>query len=473
MSVSKKFRLIFSMLTLLTFIVGATSVFQLRNVAQDTNDIYNNYLTSLVNLSKMDHALQEVLIFQKSHIIEQDDDKARSYEKAILKDLNKLETAMKAFAVTLDEGLETDTYNEFKAIIDELIKINDNILENSRENNDDVADDLSNHKYQPLHMKAEDLLGVMTQTNIDGSAESFHHSERTYVTSIVIIFVLTLIFVGSIIFIMLYIRKNLTTPLQQATAGIQELANQNNNVTLDVDENREDEIGDLAKAFNSLLKTSKQLDALKEEDEKQRIAAQERSNNVNALTQDFDLDVRGVIEAVSAAANEMESSAYAMSEQVTKSSDVAEEAKNKAITTSNEVNNLVLAASKIESVVTMISDVAEKTNLLALNASIESARAGEAGKGFAVVADEVKKLATETVSATEEISKEVAGIQTATKESEQAIQEILEVIDRINEISASVEVSVKEQGTATTDLAEQATILSESVDSFITNIKSE
>jgi methyl-accepting chemotaxis protein len=104
-------------------------------------------------------------------------------------------------------------------------------------------------------------------------------------------------------------------------------------------------------------------------------------------------------------------------------------------------------------VVKLITAIAEQTNLLALNATIEAARAGEAGRGFAVVAQEVKALAAQTAKATDEISSQIAGMQSATGESVAAIKEIGTTINRISEIASTIAAAVEEQGAATQEIA--------------------
>src|SRR5205823_8176882 len=97
--------------------------------------------------------------------------------------------------------------------------------------------------------------------------------------------------------------------------------------------------------------------------------------------------------------------------------------------------------------------IAAQTNLLALNATIEAARAGEAGRGFAVVANEVKALAGQTANATEEIGAQIAGMQTATRDSVAAIKAIGSTIDRISTIAGTVAAAVEKQGAATREIA--------------------
>jgi len=142
-----------------------------------------------------------------------------------------------------------------------------------------------------------------------------------------------------------------------------------------------------------------------------------------------------------------------ISRQVQESAKISGEAVKQARDTDARINALSQAAGRIGDVVKLITAIAEQTNLLALNATIEAARAGEAGRGFAVVASEVKQLASQTAKATDEISTQIAGMQTATQESVAAIKEIGGTIARISEIASTIAAAVEEQGAATQEIA--------------------
>ena len=125
------------------------------------------------------------------------------------------------------------------------------------------------------------------------------------------------------------------------------------------------------------------------------------------------------------------------------------------------VKNLGIAAQEISTVTETITSISAQTNLLALNATIEAARAGAAGKGFAVVANEIKTLAEQTATATGEIRKKIAGIQSATGSAISDIDKITVIIKDVGEIVTSIASAIEEQATVTREIAaniSQATI---------------
>ncbi|AVO46234.1 methyl-accepting chemotaxis protein [Phreatobacter cathodiphilus] len=159
------------------------------------------------------------------------------------------------------------------------------------------------------------------------------------------------------------------------------------------------------------------------------------------------------VQSVAGAAEEMASSVSEIGRQVEESSRMSGEAVKQAEKADQRIAELSLAAGRIGDVVKLITAIAEQTNLLALNATIEAARAGEAGKGFAVVASEVKQLATQTAKATEEIGAQIATMQAATQDSVSAIKEIGSTIDHLAGIAAAIAAAVEEQGAATQEIS--------------------
>lgn len=176
------------------------------------------------------------------------------------------------------------------------------------------------------------------------------------------------------------------------------------------------------------------------------------------------------VSTIASAMEEMSTSINEVSASCQKESEIAEDAARQVIVTQNDMNKLATSALEIGRVISVISDIADKTNLLALNATIEAASAGDAGKGFAVVANEIKELARQTSNATSEIRELIEKIQEDSGNSAEAMNSITSIIEEVNTISQTIVASVGEQSSATNEMSESVSHANNQASEMATNI---
>ncbi len=158
------------------------------------------------------------------------------------------------------------------------------------------------------------------------------------------------------------------------------------------------------------------------------------------------------VQTVSTAAGQLGDSVQAIEGQLHEATNIVRRASGMAEDANETMGTLASAAQHIDEVVGFIRTIAGQTNLLALNATIEAARAGEAGRGFAVVASEVKALAIQTAKATEEISSQIAEVQSATKRAVDNVGAITAVMGEIDSFTATIASAVNQQNAAAAEI---------------------
>ncbi|MGN6460756.1 MAG: PAS-domain containing protein [Pseudolabrys sp.] len=160
------------------------------------------------------------------------------------------------------------------------------------------------------------------------------------------------------------------------------------------------------------------------------------------------------VETAAAATDELNSSIGEIDQQLAHAGNVVRTAVGEAHGTHQQIDVLARTANEIGDVIKLIRAIAEQTNLLALNATIEAARAGEAGRGFAVVASEVKSLAVQTAKATESIAAQIAAVQSSTAHAVQGIGRIAARMQEIDTCTSTVANAVVQQSAATREIAQ-------------------
>lgn len=179
----------------------------------------------------------------------------------------------------------------------------------------------------------------------------------------------------------------------------------------------------------------------------------EQSSSQSRVVASASEEASGNVATVAAAAEELSASIEEIGKSVSASTTAVAQVNEKSEAAERKVQSLTEYSARIGDIIEVIDGIAEKTNLLSLNATIEAQRAGDAGKGFAVVANEVKQLAMRTTQATEEVSQQIGDIQTATKDTAVALEAIRESINSLTEITTAIAAAIEEQAAATQEIA--------------------
>ncbi|WP_298463761.1 HAMP domain-containing methyl-accepting chemotaxis protein [uncultured Erythrobacter sp.] len=306
-----------------------------------------------------------------------------------------------------------------------------------------------------------------------------------------------------------YLHRTISISLRELTSQMSKLASGDKDVTVP-GKDRLDEIGEMARAMEVFHRTGSRLERLSREraekanaelEEQTRREAEreearlERDRALQDVADQFERTVGEVVSSVASSSSQLHSTSGTMAEtaekastrtgevskymgeanrgataaaaasdefamsigEVSRQAATSAELARKATATASEADVTISAlsdsAEQVGQIVELIQTIAQRTNLLALNASIEAARGGEAGRGFAVVASEVKDLAMQTSRATEQIAEQIRGMQDTTGASVSALRTIGNQVQQLETTAVAIASAVDQQSLAGRDLA--------------------
>lgn len=455
----------FLLVSLILAFVGVYSLTNLSKLNGSLKSMYDDGLIPLQSVQSAQIGYTRMRVLVRS--IYMADNKAAEEE-----DINQLEIEkkellnnMNAFRSTLLSEESKAALEPFDGLWNEYLGLLDQAVEMSSNNQKQEMEQLIKNELGDVGDKIRDLLYDLIDINMAEADATKDAGEATYTSSRNIS--IAVIAISAVISILLgyIIAQIIARPLARVTQLVQQVASGNLRNTLDI--STKDEIGQLAQGMNnmvlslrdtvsnilshaqSLAAASQQISASTEEIASGNASQASDAQTMNELFKDLSA-------AIHAVARNTELASELSNETVR----IAEEGSHVVQTSSESMKSVSLQMTRLEDdsqrvgeIISVIEDIADQTNLLALNAAIEAARAGEQGRGFAVVADEVRKLAERSGEATKQITGIIKGMQENTRASVKSVHDSAELSERTGESFGHIVNYVNEAGQKVMEIA--------------------
>lgn len=480
MKIRSKILAAFFAITLLTIILGTFSLVQIGNVNVKSSDMSDNLLPSIVSLGVVDSQLNLNRRGEIQACTKTTPEELERYTKRQTETAEKVSQALAAMEKLQLKSDEKKLVDGLKGLIAAYYKDSAKTFEISKtgdlEETTKYMRTVSKKSYDAAQKSANELIEYNRKEAVDDAkqADNIYKSAKYWIMGTIAVCVVVAILLG------LFIAGAISAPIRKLAEEANKVAA--GDLRVQLVQGGSDEIGQMTGAFAVMINnlrsmiskieeasnrvattsgevysTSEQMATGAEEVASQAGTVATAGEEMSATSGDIAQNCQMAAESASRANDSAVSGAHVVEGTVQCMYKIAERVNS----TSKTVESLGARSDQIGQIVGTIEDIADQTNLLALNAAIEAARAGEQGRGFAVVADEVRALAERTTRATREIGEMIKAIQTETKSAVAAMEQGVKEVE-----NGTVEAG--KSGEAISDIINQIGVLQTQVNQIAT-----